>query len=876
MQIKNKDRIDLSQSPKNFYICLTEQEKANFVKRAVLFITKCFLLSISVVTATKVSFIILHLLMKISYNWLKQYLDTDLTADEMSVVLTDIGLEVEGMETWQSVKGGLEGLVIGEVKTCERHPNADKLSKTTVDIGGEVLPVVCGAPNVAAGQKVVVATVGTTLYSGDDSFVIKKSKIRGEASQGMICAEDEIGVGESHDGIMVLPEDTAVGTLAKDFFPVENDVIFEIGLTPNRIDAASHFGTARDVAAYLQVQGKGKLTRPSVDDFKVDNNDLIIPIEVKNTEACPRYTGLTISGIEVKESPDWLKNRLLAIGQRPINNVVDVTNYVLQETGHPLHAFDAAEVSGGKVIVGTLDEGSKFVSLDEEERELSDKDLMICNDKGGMCIAGVFGGVTSGVKEGTTDIFLESAYFNPVWVRKTAKRHGLNTDASFRFERGADPNITPYALKRAALLIQEVAGGKISSEIEDVYPTAIEDFKFEVRYSHIDRLIGKHIEKDLVKKILTALEIVIESEEDDVLQLTVPAYRVDVQREADIIEEILRIYGYNNVEIPEKVNSSLSYKQDTDRANDTQNKISDFLASMGFNEAMSNSLTKSEYVEGMETLKSEENVKILNPLSLDLDAMRQTLLFGGLEAICRNINYQNADIRLFEFGNIYKFSESFTKTPLPKYFEEKRLALFLSGNKSQESWNLKVEPTTFFELKSYVEAVLKRLGFNLGDFTQEEIQNDQFSTGLVYQLNGKEAVTFGYVHPKLLNKFDIEAEVFYADIAWDLLLAKKPNAMRYQEIPKFPKVRRDLALLVDNTLRFAELKKKALATEKKLLKEVGLFDVYEGQGIPDGKRSYALNFILQDESKTLTDKQIDKIMNKMISVFEREFGAQLR
>lgn len=815
--------------------------------------------------------------MKISYNWIKQYIDIDKTPDELAEILTDIGLEVEGMETWQSVKGGLDGLVVGEVLTCKKHENSDHLSLTTVDIGQEnPLNVVCGAPNVAAGQKVVVATIGTTLYNGDESFVIKKGKIRGTVSEGMICAEDEIGLGTSHDGIMVLTGDVEVGKPAKEYFDVENDVVFEIGLTPNRIDAGSHYGVARDLAAWMKQNGEVSLRKPDIDNFEVDNKNTPIEVRVENPEACHRYSGLTITGLQVKESPTWLKNRLKAIGMNPINNIVDITNFVLHETGQPLHAFDLDEVSGNKVIVKMMDNKAKFTTLDEVERELSDKDLMICNQIEGMCIAGVFGGIKSGVTEKTTSIFLESAWFDAVYVRKTARRHGLNTDSSFRFERGTDPNITVYALKRAALLIKELAGGEISSDIIDIYPKPAKDFRVEVKYAHVDRLIGNKLPKDTIKGIITSLEMKIVEESESALVIDVPPYRVDVTREADVIEDILRIYGYNNVDFGTQVRSTLAYAQKPD-GDKLKEVISQFLSSNGFNEGMSNSLTKESYYENGETFKAENAVKIFNPLSSDLGVMRQTLLYGGLEAVIYNINRKNQDIRLYEFGNCYFYNpDNEIKNPLGKYTEEKRLAMFISGAKQPENWNLKTEPTSFFQLKAYVDNTLGRLGYKPEMIKIHEISSDIFGYGLKYEINSQCFVEFGAVIKNMLQQFDIENDVFFADFKWDKLVKYYKDTLEYIEPAKFPAVRRDLALLIDKNVKFAELKEIAHKTEKKLLKEVAIFDCYEGKNIADEKKSYALSFILQDEKKTLTDKQIDKIMNKLIKSYENQVNAQIR
>lgn len=913
--------------------------------------------------------------MKISYKWLKDYIDVDLTLAEMDDILTQIGLEVGGIENIQSIKGGLEGLVIGEVKTCVPHPNSDHLSLTTVDVNsGELLPIVCGAKNVAAGQKVVVATVGTVLYDGDEEFIIKKSKLRGEPSMGMICAEDEIGLGQGHDGIMVLNGDAVVGTPAKEFFNVEDDTCIEIDLTPNRIDGAGHIGVARDLAAYLKQQKDIDYKIPSVEDFKVENTNTAIEVVVENEKACPRYSGVCISGVKVEESPEWLQNRLKAIGLKPINNLVDITNYVLFETAQPLHAFDYAKVKGGKVVVKTLPAKTKFTTLDEVERELHENDLMICNDEAPMCIAGVFGGIESGVSETTTDIFLESAYFDSVYVRKTARRQGLNTDASFRFERGTDPNNTVYALKRAALLIKEIAGGTISSDIIDIYPKPIEDFKVEARISRIEALIGKKLGRAKIVKILQALKIQLNNDivnllvpsskisfdkiditskelskindlsylidhhvnvdtimeickaiqfkssdlssltntkdanatisinkiksivgeisisdikkifktlkikvETGVLNLLVPPYRVDVTREADIVEEVLRIYGFNNIEVPNKVNASLSYAPKPDE-HKLKNMLSDMLTYGGFNEIMNNSLSKASYYEGLESIEENHTVRIKNPLSSDLNAMRQSLLFGGLEAIAYNINRKNADLKFYEFGKSYHhIVNEENENPVKNYFENQHLSLFMCGAKNSTNWNLKEEPTSFFHLKAYTENLLKRLGFNIEKLRINETESDIFTEGLTYGVKKKVLVEMGMVSGKILKSFGIETPVYYADFKWETLLAESTrNKVNYIPIAKYPAVKRDLALLIDKSVSFAEIKTIAFNCEKKLLKSVSLFDIYEGEQLGADKKSYAVSFIIQDTEKTLTDKQIDKIMQKLIKSYEKQLNAQLR
>ena len=799
--------------------------------------------------------------MKISYNWLKEFIATDKTPEELSQILTGIGLEVESLEKVQAIPGGLEGLVIGYVKDAQQHPNADRLRVTKVDVGGpEDLQIVCGAHNVAAGQKVVVAVVGTMVYpTAGEPFKINKSKIRGEVSEGMICAEDEIGLGTDHAGIMELDADAQVGTPAKEYFKLNDDYLFEIGLTPNRADATSHLGTARDIAAFLKIG----INKPDVSAFKVDNQDRTIPVTVEAEAACPRYASVTITGIKVQESPQWIKERLAVIGVRSINNIVDVTNYVLHELGQPLHAFDADAITGNQVLVKTYPEGTTFVTLDDAERKLSADDLMIGNAEEPMCIAGVFGGAKSGVKESTTAVFLESAYFNPVSVRKTSKRFGLKTDASFRFERGVDPNITVFALKRAALLIQQVAGGVISSEISDIYPAPVEPFAVEVTYHNIDRLIGKAIGQDTIKSIIEALDITIANETAEGLSLQIPPYRVDVTREVDVIEEILRIYGYNNIEIPTQIRASLNNSIRPDK-DSVQNAIADLLSANGFNETLSNSLTSSSYADSLDNA-----VKLLNPLSNDLDIMRQTLLYSGLEAIAYNQNRRQADLKFYEFGKTYFFEDS-------KYVETQKLSVFLTGATQAEQWNQKGTPVSFYHLKAVVDGLLSRL--NINDYTVDEIVDHEFAYGLQYNFRGgKTLVKFGSVLPGALKKAGVEKEVFYADFNFDVLLKiVRNNKIINKEISKFPSVRRDLSMLVDTAVTFGQLKQIAQKTERKLLNQINVFDVYQGNKLPAGKKSYALSFILQDEEKTLTDKAIDAIMQKLIHNFSKETGAEIR
>lgn len=820
--------------------------------------------------------------MNISYNWLKEYVNFDLTPDEVAAALTSIGLETGDVEEVQSIKGGLEGLVIGEVLTCEPHPNSDHMHITTVNLGqGDPVQIVCGAANVAAGQKVVVATLGTKLYDGDECFTIKKSKLRGVESNGMICAEDEIGIGTSHEGIIVLPEDVVPGTLAKDYYNIKSDYVLEVDITPNRSDACSHYGVARDLYAWLIQNGRqATLKRPSVDAFKVDNHDMNIDIVVENTEACPRYAGVAIKNVTVKESPEWLQNKLRLIGVRPINNIVDITNYILHAYGQPMHCFDADKIKGGKIVVKTCPEGTKFVTLDEVERKLSDRDLMICNAEEPMCIAGVFGGLDSGTTETTKDVFLESAYFHPTWVRKTARRHGLSTDSSFRFERGIDPNGTIYALKEAALLVKELAGGEIASEIKDNYPAPIADFPVELSYEYTNALIGKVIPAETIKSIVTSLEMKITGETPEGLSLLVPAYRVDVQRPCDVVEDILRIYGYNNVEIPTSVKSSLSVKGDVDKSVKLQNLVSEQLVGCGFNEIMNNSLTAATYYEGLETYKPENLVQLMNPLSNDLNVMRATLLFGGLESIQHNANRKNADLKFFEFGNCYHFNAE-KKNPekvLAAYSEELNLGLWITGKRVSNSWAHPDENTSVYELKAYVLNIFRRLGVNFGGLVFGNLTDDIYSVAIsVHTRGGKLLATFGVLHKKIQKAFDIDNEVYYADLNWkELMKAIKNNTVAYKEISKFPAVKRDLALLIDKKVQFAEIEKIAYETDKKLLKSVELFDVYEGKNLEAGKKSYAVSFMLQDENATLNDKQIDKVMQKLIANLQNKLDAKLR
>jgi phenylalanyl-tRNA synthetase beta chain len=809
--------------------------------------------------------------MKISYNWLKQFLDIDLEAEKVGNILTDLGLEVEGIETVESVKGSLKGVLVGKVLTCEKHPNADRLKITTVDLGyGEPVQIVCGAPNVDIGQKVPVATIGTKLYDSEgNDFIIKKGKIRGEESHGMICAEDELGLGLSHDGILVLDKNIEIGKQASEVFNLTSDQVFEIGLTPNRADAMSHFGVARDLRAGLLQQGADiELITPSVSNFDVDIRKLKIDVEVEDSEQVPRYVGIVITDIKVEDSPKWMQEKLKAIGLTPINNIVDITNYVLHEFGQPLHAFDAAKIKGSKILVKNLPTDTKFTTLDGVERKLNKEDIMICDgDSTPLCIGGVYGGLDSGVTENTTSIFLESAYFNPVFIRKTAKRFGLNTDASFRFERGIDPNITEYALKRASILIEDLAGGNIASEITDIYPTKIEDHQVRLSYQNAFRLIGEDISTDSIKDILASLDIKINNHTETGLGLTIPAYRVDVTREADIVEEILRVYGYNNITTSPKLNTSLSYSDKIDE-NKIQNLVANQLVSQGFMEVMSNSLTTPKYSNYSDRLNESHNVEILNPLSTDLCVLRQSLLFSGLEVVAYNINRKNNKLKLFEFGKTYHKYES-------GYSEQKLFSLLISGNRSNETWLNTTKKSDFFFIKGVISTILERIGIR--QVNSKPTKNDIFSEGISLQMGKKRIVDFGVVKSSILKEFGIKQEVLYADFSWDNIIKIINNkSIKIIDLPKFPSVKRDLALLIESDISFEEIYKLAFQVEKKLLQSVDLFDVYEGDKLPVNKKSYAVSFILQDETKTLNDKQIDKIMQKLQHSFETNLKAELR
>ncbi len=820
--------------------------------------------------------------MKISYNWLKHYVDiADYTPQEIAEILTNSGLEVEGLEKYDSVKGGMEGIVTGKVLHCEKHPNADRLSLTTVDIGtGRPLPIVCGAPNVAEGQKVVVATVGTTLYTGDETLEIKKAKIRGQLSEGMICAEDEVGLGSSHEGIMVLDEDTPVGTPAREYFDIKQDWIFEIGLTPNRTDATAHMGVARDIVASLNQQKKTglKLKKPSVEGFSIDELKKRIDVAVEDIEACPRYSGLTMMNVAVKESPSWLKNSLNAIGIRPINNVVDVTNFVLMETGHPLHAFDADKIRGDKIVVRKARKGEKFISLDEEERRLLEQDLMICDSSEGMCIAGVFGGIGSGVNEKTRNVFIESAYFDPFHIRKTSRHHGLQTDASFRFERGADPNMTIYALKRAAMMIREISGGEITSDVVDVYPNPVDPWTVSINLDRINTLIGQKLDKDTVTGILNDLEIKIVRQKGRVMDVRIPTFRHDVRREADVVEEILRIYGYNNIRTGEKLHASLSHAEKPDRGK-MQNIVSDFLSNNGFAEVMNNSLTRSAYTEKLPGFDPDHNAVIYNPLSSDLNVMRQSLLFGILETILYNQNRQIHDLKLFEFGNVYRVRPEKKEhtDPLEKYQENAFLSLAVSGRKNPESWNTPADKSDFYFLKSYINRIFDRIKLQGPLNAGTENPSEKYAYSLRYTLNNKTLAEFGRLSDTITQYAGIKQAVYYGEIHWDRMMGSMlPDPLYYREIPKFPEVRRDLALLVDDHITFKTLRDIILNTGKDLIKSVGLFDVYEGDKLEKGKKSYAVNIIMQDTRKTLTDKMVDALINKALKALEKETGAQIR
>lgn len=819
--------------------------------------------------------------MTISYNWLKEYIECGLSPEEMTVILTDIGLEVDSLEKREAVRGGLQGVVVGEVLTCRKHPDADKLNVTTVETGSaEPLQIVCGAPNVAAGQKVLVATVGTTLYpKGEaDGFKIKKSKIRGVESLGMICAEDELGIGESHEGIMVLDTDARNGTPAAQVLELNSDYIIEIGLTPNRSDAASHYGVARDLAAYLKAHGRQcRLSLPSVEGFAVGKRVREVKVEVIEPEGAPRYTGVTMTGIKIAPSPEWMQNCLRAIGINPKNNVVDITNFVLHETGQPLHAFDADKVKGDKIVVRTSPEGTEFTTLDQTERTLSGEDLMICNADDPMCIAGVFGGLESGVSDGTTAVFIESAYFSPKWIRRTARRHGLNTDSSFRFERGADPEMAIYALKRAALLVKEYAGGNISSEITDIYLVPVEPFRFGFSLDYMTRLIGKEIPLRTVREILAALDVRIESEADGLLNVAIPSYRVDVQRPADLVEDILRIYGYNNVEISEHVNSSLSYPPSPD-GDKLRNMVADMLTAQGFAETMSNSLTRSSYYQGNGTFPETDCVKILNPLSADLGLMRQTLLFGMLEAVELNVNHRNPDLKLYEFGTCYKYRpEKRDDGGLDPYAETNTLALCLTGMQHQPSWNKPRTESDFFTLRGVAENLLKRFGLDIYRLESRTYEGEQYSEAIEIMLNGRSFMTLGEVEWKYIEKFGIGQPVYFMEMDFGYLLkATRKHQVKVSELSKYPEVKRDLAVLVDSSTTFFDLRAAALAAECKLIASVSLFDVYEGDKLPAGKKSYAMSFIIEDKTRTLQDRDIDRIMNNIIGRLEKECGAQIR
>ena len=815
--------------------------------------------------------------MNISYKWLKEYVDFDLTAQQVADALTSTGLEVDALEEVQSIRGGLKGLYVGKVLTCEAHPNSDHLHVTTVDLGkGEPSQIVCGAPNVAAGQKVIVADLGCVLYDGDNEFVIKKSKLRGVESNGMICAEDEIGIGNDHSGIIVLPEDAVVGTPAAEYYNLESDWLIEVDITANRADGLSHWGVARDLYAWLKSNGyETSLHRPDCSEFKVDNHDLPIEVVIENQEACKRYACVSVTDCEVKESPDWLKNKLTTVGLRPINNIVDITNYVMMAYGQPLHTFDADMVKGHKIVVKTMAEGTPFQTLDGEEHMLSDRDLAICNAEEPMCIAGVFGGKGSGTYETTKNVVLESAYFHPTWIRKSARRHGLSTDASFRFERGVDPNGTIYALQQAAILCKQLAGGKISMEVCDVYPEPMKNAVVELSYEYVHNLVGKEIPVDTIKSICESLEMKVLNETAEGLTLEIPAYRVDVQRPCDVVEDILRIYGYNNVEIPTQLKSSLVIKADEDRKHKLQNLVSEQLVGAGFNEILNNSLTKTAYYEGKKNV-----VKIMNPLSSDLGVMRQTLLYGGLESVEHNVKRKNANLKFFEFGNCYFFDEEKEnpENPMQAYKEENFMGIWVTGKRVEGSWAHPNEDSTYYELAAYVQTILNRIGLKQGATVQKKSENEDFSAGIVIEnRGGKKLIEMGVLSKKLLKQFDLQQPVYFAELNWtQLMKATKKNEVTFTDIPKHPAVSRDLALLVDNNVEFAQIEQIARQTEKKLLKKVELFDVYEGDKLPAGKKSYAVNFILQDAEKTMNDKQIDAIMQKLIANIKKQLNAELR
>ena len=816
--------------------------------------------------------------MNISYKWLKEYVDFDLTPQQVCDALTSTGLEVDALEEVQSIKGGLKGLYVGKVLTCEAHPNSDHLHVTTVDLGkGEPSQIVCGAPNVAAGQKVIVADLGCVLYDGDQEFVIKKSKLRGVESNGMICAEDEIGIGNDHSGIIVLPEDAVVGTPAAEYYHLESDWLIEVDITANRADGLSHWGVARDLYAWLKSNGhETQMHRPDCSKFNVDNHDLPVEVVIENQEACKRYACVSITDCEVKESPDWLKNKLTTVGLRPINNIVDITNYIMMAYGQPLHCFDADMVKGHKIVVKTMPEGTPFQTLDGVEHKLSDRDLAICNAEDPMCIAGVFGGKGSGTYETTKNVVLESAYFHPTWIRKSARRHGLSTDASFRFERGVDPNGTIYALQQAAILCQELAGGKVSMDICDVYPMPIKNAVVELKYDYVNNLIGKFLNPGIIQTICRWLDMEIKYENEQGVTLEIPAYRVDVQRPCDVVEDILRIYGYNNVEIPTQLNSSLVIKGEEDQKHKLANLVSEQLVGEGFNEILNNSLTKSAYYgDQQDTL-----VHIMNPLSSDLNVMRQTLLFGGLESIQHNVNRKRQNLRFFEFGNVYTFNpeKQNDDDPMQAYKEQYHAALWVTGKRVEGSWAHKNEDSSFYELSACVENILRRIGVKPGMIVRKKSENDIFSAGLTIEnRGGKTLIEMGIITKKLQKQFGLDNPVYYAELNWTALMKViKKNEVLYTEISKFPPVSRDLALLVDNSVEFAQIEQIARQTEKKLLKNVELFDVYEGDKLPAGKKSYAVNFILQDEEKTMGDKQIDAIMTKLITNIKKMLGAELR